>query len=187
MHAMGIFVSNNAEALKGFADRQDQLAVLRRERPEGADGFFRKLMSLSFGIAGKVCGQTALEDVRYILQEDMPEDIQRHPFYASWLADMARVSSLFCDVEKSEAISFWIGSKRGCRRYHIDNVPRRLLVTYAGKGTEWLPDEAVDRRAYRRRAQRADRHGYVGAAIYRRVGRRHVPRRRRWTAAPHTG
>ena len=148
MHAMGIFVSNNAEALKGFADRQDQLAVLRRERPEGADGFFPKLMSLSFGIAGKVCRQTALEDVRYILQEDMPEDIQRHPFYASWLADMARVSSLFCDVEKSEAISLWIGSKRGCRRYHIDNVPRRLLVTYAGKGTEWLPDEAVDRRAY---------------------------------------
>lgn len=24
----------------------------------------------------------------------------------------------------------------------------RLLVTYAGQGTEWLPDEAVDHRAY---------------------------------------
>ena len=24
----------------------------------------------------------------------------------------------------------------------------RLLVTYAGKGTEWLPDEFVDRNAY---------------------------------------
>ena len=30
----------------------------------------------------------------------------------------------------------------------MDNVPRRLLVTYDGKGTEWLPDEAVDRAAY---------------------------------------
>ena len=27
-------------------------------------------------------------------------------------------------------------------------MPRRLLVTYDGKGTEWLPDEAVDRAAY---------------------------------------
>ena len=45
---------------------------------------------------------------------------------------------------------FGVGSKRGCKRYHIDNVPYRLLVTYAGKGTEWLPDEASDRGAYDR-------------------------------------
>ena len=48
---------------------------------------------------------------------------------------------LFCDVEQSEKVHMWLGSKRGCRRYHIDNVPRRLLVTYNGKGTEWLPEQ----------------------------------------------
>ena len=42
----------------------------------------------------------------------------------------------------------WIGSRRGCRRYHVDNVPRRLLVTYDGCGTEWLADDAADRDAF---------------------------------------
>ena len=40
--------------------------------------------------------------------------------------------------------------KVGSARYHVDNVPYRLLVTYAGKGTEWLPEEASDRGAYAR-------------------------------------
>jgi hypothetical protein len=44
---------------------------------------------------------------------------------------------------------FCLGSKRKCSRYHIDYVPLRALVTYAGKGTEWLPDEAVDRIAFK--------------------------------------
>ena len=35
-------------------------------------------------------------------------------------------------------------------RYHVDNVPYRLLVTYAGKGTKWLPEDASDRGAYAR-------------------------------------
>jgi hypothetical protein len=42
----------------------------------------------------------------------------------------------------------WIGSKRGCKRFHIDNVPQRLLITYSGEGTEWLPDAAADKSAY---------------------------------------
>ena len=34
------------------------------------------------------------------------------------------------------------------RRYHTDNVPRRLLVTYAGQGTEWIQNHDADRKAY---------------------------------------
>ena len=61
---------------------------------------------------------------------------------------MALISIEFCDLQKRDTINIWIGTNRGCRRYHIDNVPQRLLVTYAGKGTEWLPEEAADRNAY---------------------------------------
>ncbi|HEU4534011.1 MAG TPA: DUF1826 domain-containing protein [Polyangiaceae bacterium] len=35
----------------------------------------------------------------------------------------------------------------GCRRFHCDYVGLRLLTTYFGPGTEWLPDDAVDREA----------------------------------------
>lgn len=61
---------------------------------------------------------------------------------------MAQVSVSFCDILGSDAVGFCLSTERGCRRYHIDNVPMRLLVTYFGQGTEWLPDEAADRRAF---------------------------------------
>lgn len=32
-----------------------------------------------------------------------------------------------------------------CRKFHADYVPLRLLCTYAGPGTEWVPDDAVAR------------------------------------------
>jgi hypothetical protein len=35
----------------------------------------------------------------------------------------------------------------GCRRFHCDYVGLRLLTTYFGPGTEWLPDSAVNREA----------------------------------------
>jgi len=34
-----------------------------------------------------------------------------------------------------------------CRKFHTDGYPLRLFTTYWGKGTEWLPEDAVDRSA----------------------------------------
>jgi len=35
----------------------------------------------------------------------------------------------------------------GCRLFHTDKLTLRLLCTYAGAGTQWLPDAEVDRSA----------------------------------------
>ncbi|MEJ2754698.1 MAG: DUF1826 domain-containing protein [Gammaproteobacteria bacterium] len=32
-----------------------------------------------------------------------------------------------------------------CPRFHVDRVPCRLITTYIGTGTEWLPHDSVDR------------------------------------------
>ena len=89
-----------------------------------------------------------MEDIKGLLADLIPRDLQSDPFYARWLADMAAICDVFCDLAGDRSISFCLSTKRGCHRYHKDNVPMRLLVTYAGQGTEWLPDEAVDRAAY---------------------------------------
>lgn len=31
-----------------------------------------------------------------------------------------------------------------CPRFHIDNIPARLVCTYLGNGTQWLPSEVVN-------------------------------------------
>ena len=61
---------------------------------------------------------------------------------------MAKLCKTFCDLEESNFVSFQLSIYRGCKRYHVDKVIQRLLVTYAGQGTEWLPNEAADIRAY---------------------------------------
>ena len=33
-----------------------------------------------------------------------------------------------------------------CPRFHVDNIPYRLVTTYGGTGTQWLPHQVVDRR-----------------------------------------
>lgn len=143
-----VFQAAGLDDLIGFPQRKEPLGILPRQKPEAAAGFFEALMDTSFGVAGTVRKSHAAEDIEYLLEDELPPSIKSHPFYGEWVADMAAVSRSFCDIQKTDETGFWIGSERGCSRYHIDNVPLRLLVTYAGTGTEWLPDHAADRQAY---------------------------------------
>lgn len=34
-----------------------------------------------------------------------------------------------------------------CPRFHVDKIPVRMVTTYQGPGTQWLPEEAADRLA----------------------------------------
>ena len=136
------------QTLAGFPKRRSKLEILSREKPALAATFFPKLARSAFNCVGEVDRRDALGNITTILREVISSDIQSLPFYSVWLRDMASIAKFYCAIEKSNTIRFWLGTNRGCKRYHIDNVPHRLLVTYYGKGTEWLPDDAVDRKAY---------------------------------------
>lgn len=147
---MSIFRTYHLEALKDFNHRSYPLGIVKRTVPPDSVTFFEKLMSTKFKIFGNISKDSALNEIRDLLDDVIADELQSEPFYQDWLHDMAEVCKVFCDLENSDAIGFWLGSERGCRRYHIDFVPQRLLVTYAGKGTEWLPAEAADREAFAR-------------------------------------
>ena len=145
---MQVFRTEDVRKLSDFPKRQDKLAIASRTVPDGADVFFQKLMQTSFSAIGQVFKESANEDIAYILEDSISKKFQADPFYAFWVSDMAEVSRTFCDTLNSKGIGFCLGTIRSCQRYHIDNVPMRMLVTYAGQGTEWLPDEAADRKAF---------------------------------------
>ena len=131
-----------------FTKHKKQLAIFERQTPEGSHTFFKKLMQTPFNVIGKVSKENSLQDMQAILENHIPDQLQANNFYMDWVSDMAETCAIFCDTLGSDAVGFCLGTERGCRRYHIDNVPLRLLVTYAGQGTEWLPDEATDRNAF---------------------------------------
>jgi len=143
-------IEGELQNLASFPKRRNKLEIYAREKPALAASFFPKLVHSPFTCAGEVDRRDAIGNIDAILRKVISSDIQSLPFYRVWLRDMASIAKLYCAIEKSNTIRFWLGTKRGCKRYHIDNVPHRLLVTYYGRGTEWLPDDAVDRKAYER-------------------------------------
>ena len=138
----------NLNDLKSCSKNSSKLSVVERKVPLKAYKFFEKLRKRPFKVVGRVCKESTLNDIEVMLKNTMPCEIQNNPFYHFWLNDMAKICEVFCDIENSNAIGFCLGTERGCRRFHVDNVLQRLLVTYAGKGTEWLPESCADRDAY---------------------------------------
>ncbi|MEY4576415.1 MAG: hypothetical protein RL701_1118 [Pseudomonadota bacterium] len=63
--------------------------------------------------------------------------------------DLGKVLRAFADVTHSSRVRISFGPvlTDRCRKFHVDYVRYRLVATYLGPGTEWLPDEAVDRAA----------------------------------------
>ena len=145
---MSLFKADNLESLKEFKDTDYKLGILEREQPEGAGSFFQKLMKNDFGIEGTLSSINLKEDLKNLVQEIIPNQLSSTEFYNYWLADMETVCRTFLLIEKTDTLCFWLGTKRECIRSHVDNVPRRLLVTYAGQGTEWIQNQDADRLAY---------------------------------------
>lgn len=75
-------------------------------------------------------------------------DLPLEPCARTRLAtDIARLSRLFAALLGAAAVHGRLEAIDGpaCRLFHADHVGLRLLCTYAGAGTEWVADEAVDR------------------------------------------
>jgi hypothetical protein len=68
----------------------------------------------------------------------------------SWLIDdLAQLLERFTVATETKRVrvSFGAVSTDQCRKFHADYVRYRLVSTYVGPGTEWVPDDAVDREA----------------------------------------
>jgi hypothetical protein len=61
--------------------------------------------------------------------------------------DLMELAYAFMQVTDSEEITMHVRvvTNDACTRFHMDGYPLRLLCTYYGAGTEWVPDEYVNR------------------------------------------
>lgn len=84
------------------------------------------------------------------------EDVERAlggPMDARWrawlLEDLVHLLGLFQRLAGVKKCRLVFGAVRGdqCRRFHVDMLRLRMISTYAGPGTEWLPEAAVRRAA----------------------------------------
>ena len=114
------------EALKDFPE-DIALSICSRSAINNMEKFFNSLMKNDFSVSGFVCKDHAVKDIENIIFEYISADLKVKNSYKKWVQDMANICHIFCDIQKSDKISFSLGTKRGCKRYHLDYVPIRLL------------------------------------------------------------
>ena len=124
------------------------LNIIDRQKPYKANEFFKNLISEPFDLSYCINKESAYEDIKYNLNKQLLKRVKNHVFYYRWIKDMSEICLLYFNIIKKNSLNFSLKTSRGCKRYHIDNVPVRLLVTYYGKGTEWLPRDACNYSAY---------------------------------------
>ena len=63
------------------------------------------------------------------------------------LENMTELVDMFCCLFDLEEVGLRLAvlNKAMCPRFHFDQVPCRLVTTYHGVATQWLPNESVDR------------------------------------------
>ena len=63
--------------------------------------------------------------------------------------DLADLIERLGSLAAAPRLRVWFGPVRGdqCRKFHVDYVRYRLITTYVGPGTEWVPPGAVARAA----------------------------------------
>jgi hypothetical protein len=61
--------------------------------------------------------------------------------------DIAELVDMFCYLFelKQTGLRLTTLDRAMCPKFHVDRVPCRLVTTYQGTATEWLPHDAVDR------------------------------------------
>jgi hypothetical protein len=96
---------------------------------------------------------TAISGIRSVvpLHKVKNEILSQLPVYTGQVAfadDVYLLAEMYADLFNLESIGIrlTILDKTMCSRFHTDKLPCRLVSTYIGSGTEWLPNYAVDRR-----------------------------------------
>jgi hypothetical protein len=72
--------------------------------------------------------------------------------YEGFVADVAWLVSAYTCLLGARRVGLRLRVLKGamCPRFHVDNVPVRLLTTYTGPGSEWLAEGAIERSGLQR-------------------------------------
>lgn len=135
-------VSNNFADLSRIYEDGVNLCLIERLFPAVIEQFvYRALQN-----AGGVEISQPVDPLNFDFGTLWPRAAQ-FPGYQDWLADVEMLISAFCELfgRREAGLRLRTLDKAMCPRFHVDRVPARMICSYGGIGTEWLPEYALDR------------------------------------------
>jgi hypothetical protein len=134
--------AQDIEVLPRIFDDHITLAVMQR----------RLDPTLTLAVRAQLSGTRSLEwHWRGAPGQAMQQDLQRHlpaPEAGTALVeDVGHIAEAMAYLFSTDTIGIRLRTLEGamCPRFHVDNLAVRLVTTYAGPASEWLPEHAVNR------------------------------------------
>lgn len=133
--------SANPAVLGDIYQELHNIAIWRRtlstDLVAGVDALLQSKTSLQLSMG--VASQNALSAVR--------EALQSYPCAIGLSEDITALVDMFGDLFDLDCVGLRLATldHAMCPRFHVDKVPCRLITTYHGAATEWLPHHLVDR------------------------------------------
>lgn len=134
------------KALTRILEEEVNLAVWQRQLPLHIADFANLLLSLNEPLAESLCVELADEDDEPNLS-GLAGGFRDLEGYEGFIADLKWLVSAFACLLGARRIGLRLRvlDKAMCPRFHVDHVPVRLITTYAGVGSQWLKEGAMDR------------------------------------------
>ena len=135
------------KALTGILDDGVNLALWQRQLPAHIADFGRLLLSLNEPLAEALSLEMPGDDAEPNLH-CLASGFSDLEGYEGFIADVSWLVSAFACLLGAQRIGLRLRvlDKAMCPRFHVDHVPVRLITTYAGIGSQWLKEGAMDRR-----------------------------------------
>lgn len=101
------------------------------------------LLQGDFSSISTINTTVSLEYIEDLLHSKLPEG----PGKSAITEDISYLVDLFTCLFDLQKVGFRLAQidRAMCPRFHVDAVPCRLVTTYIGAATEWLPNEVVNR------------------------------------------
>jgi hypothetical protein len=135
------------KALTGILDDGVNLALWQRQLPAYIADFGRLLLSLNEPLAESLSLEMPGDDAEPNLH-GLASGFSDLEGYEGFIADVSWLVSAFACLLGAQRIGLRLRvlDTAMCPRFHVDHVPVRLITTYAGIGSQWLKEGAMDRR-----------------------------------------
>ena len=135
------------KALTGILDDGVNLALWQRQLPAQIADFGRLLLSLNEPLAESLSLEMPGDDAEPNLH-GLASGFSDLEGYEGFIADVSWLVSAFACLLGAQRIGLRLRvlDTAMCPRFHVDHVPVRLITTYAGIGSQWLKEGAMDRR-----------------------------------------
>jgi hypothetical protein len=128
-------------------DDEINLALWQRQLPAHIADFGELLLSLNEPLAQFLSLEIADDEAEPDLR-GLASGFSDLEGYEGFIADVAWLVSAFACLLGARRVGLRLRvlDKAMCPRFHVDHVPVRLITTYAGVGSQWLKEGAMDRR-----------------------------------------